>query len=227
MPIGAITFDRLRIAIAATMAATVAFVSTGGAEARPAPVYHFVFRTGKIVRLGDSIPHAEGVMVDRRIVPDLQYLAETFPIYVVEGYAGPLAGVGQVGCRKCHVKHSDHFNGLAVDIVPIRWDGQGCDRSWRPVARLAHWAEPRQNRPRLPFRWVGYNGDHNHGCGNHLHLSWDHAPAKRFKLADWVTVFDVTAQPTPQPTPPTEPQPPPTEPVPAPPVPVGREVAAP
>jgi hypothetical protein len=227
MQIGAITFDRLRIVIAATMAATVAFVSTGGAEARPAPIYHFVFQPGKIVRLGDSIPHAEGVMVDRRIVPDLQYLAETFPIYVVEGYAGPLAGVGQVGCRKCHVKHSDHFNGLAADIVPINWDGQGCDRSWRPVARLAHWAEPHQNRPRLPFRWVGYNGDYNHGCGNHLHLSWDHAPAKRFKLADWVAVFDVTAQPTPQPPPPTEPQPPPTEPVPPPPVPVGREIAAP
>jgi hypothetical protein len=220
MPIAAITFARLRIAVASVTAAAVLLVSAGAAEAAPAPVYHYAFGPGKIVSLGDSIPHADGVMVDRRIVPDLQYLADTYPIYVLEGYAGPLAGVGQVGCRKCHVKHSDHFNGLAADIVPIYWDGQGCDRSWRPVARLAHWAEPRQNRPRLPFRWVGYNGDYNHGCGNHLHLSWDHAPAKRFKLADWVTVFDVPAQTAPQPPPPTEPLPPPT-------VPIGREIAAP
>jgi hypothetical protein len=221
MPIAAITFARLRIGVASVTAAAVLSVSAGAAEAAPAPVYHYTFGAGKIVSLGDSIPHADGVMVDRRIVPDLQYLADTYPIYVLEGYAGPLAGVGQVGCRKCHVKHSDHFNGLAADIVPIYWDGQGCDRSWRPVARLAHWAEPRQNRPRLPFRWVGYNGDYNHGCGNHLHLSWDHAPAKRFKLADWVTVFDVPAQTAPPPQPqPTEPLPPPT-------VPVGREIAAP
>jgi hypothetical protein len=214
MPIGAITFARLQIAVAATMAAVVALVSAGGAEAAPAPVYHFVFRPGKIVPLGDSIPHAEGVMVDRRIVPDLQYLADAFPIYVLEGYAGPLAGVGQVGCRQCHVKHSDHFNGLAADIVPIGWDGQGCDRSWRPIARLAHWAEPRQNHPRLPFRWVGYNGDYNHGCGNHLHLSWDHASAKRYKLTDWVTVFDVPGKATGPVTPPepVEPAPPPTPP---------------
>jgi hypothetical protein len=208
MPIRAITPVRLRIAVASLIAAAVLFVSAVGAGAAPAPVYHIVFRPGKIVPVGDSIPHAEGVMVDRRIVADLRYLADTYPIYVLEGYAGPLAGVEQVGCRKCHVKHSDHFNGLAADIVPLYWDGQGCDRSWRPIARLAHWAEPRQNHPRLPFRWVGYNGDYNHGCGNHLHLSWDHAPAKRFKLADWVTVFDIPAQTAPQPPPATEPPPP-------------------
>ncbi len=220
MPAGAITSGRLRIAAAAAIAAVLMLVPA--AAAAPAPVYHFVYRPGKIVRLGAAIPHAEGAMVDRRIVPDLRYLAAKYPIYVLEGYAGPLAGVGQVGCRKCHVQHSDHYNGLAADIVPIKWDGLGCDRSWRPITRLAHWAEPRQNHPRLPFRWVGYNGDYNHGCGNHLHLSWDHAPAKRFRLADWVSVFDVPPQ-----TVPNEPPPPPIEPVPPPTVPEGRETAAP
>ena len=39
-------------------------------------------------------------------------------------------------------------------------------------------------RPALPFRWVGYDGDAGHGCGHHLHLSWNHAagapvPARR------------------------------------------------
>ncbi len=186
-------------------------VAAAQASAAPAPTFHTSFARGKIVPLGASVPHAPGVMVDRRIAPDLEYLAAAYPIYVQEGYAGPLAGVGQVGCRKCHVSHSDHYNGDAVDIVPIDWDGRGCDSGWRPVTRLAHWAEPRQNHPRLPFRWVGYNGDVNHGCGNHLHFSWDHAQAKRFKLARWVTVFDppVTA---PAPTEPVQPTPPPATP---------------
>ncbi len=200
---------RLALALIATALAAAAFATPGAAA--PAPIYHTNHRSGRIVPVGPAIPHADGVMVDRRIVNDLRYLAQNYPIYVVEGYAGPLAGVGQVGCRKCHVKHSDHYNGLAVDIVPLNWDGRGCDSSWKPVTRLAHWAEPRQNRPRLPFRWVGYNGDVNHGCGNHLHLSWDHASAKPFAIADWVTVFDVPVQPV-QPVEPTPPPPP--EPVP-------------
>ncbi|MGH2982601.1 MAG: hypothetical protein ACRDKV_11235, partial [Solirubrobacterales bacterium] len=109
----------------------------------------------------------------------------------------------------CHVSHSDHYNGLAADIIPLRWDGARCDRSWKPINRLARWSEPRQNRPRLPFRWVGYKRDYNHGCGDHLHLSWNHASAKRFRIADWVTVFKLPIQPF-------EPQPPPPAPVPPP-----------
>jgi hypothetical protein len=198
---------------AAALIATAALAGLGAASsAATAPAYHTTSRPGKIVPLGAGVPHAEGVMVDRRIIPDLRYLARRYPIYVVEGYAGPLAGVGEVGCRKCHVAHSDHYNGLATDIVPLYWDGVGCDRSWKPVTRLARWAEPRQNRPRLPFRWVGYNGDYNHGCGNHLHLSWDHAPAKRFQVADWVVVFDVPVQPLPPPPPPLPVPPPPVPP---------------
>ena len=51
-----------------------------------------------------------------------------------------------------------------------------------------------QNRPKAPFRWVGYDGDSGHGCGNHLHLSWDHAPAPQFQLAEWVAVFPLRGQ---------------------------------
>jgi hypothetical protein len=55
--------------------------------------------------------------------------------------------------------------------------------SWKDVDRLAKWAEPRQNHPRAPFRWVGYNGDRNHGRGNHLHLSWSHTATKPGRIA--------------------------------------------
>ena len=44
----------------------------------------------------------------------------------------------------------------AVDIVP-EGGGSKCDRSWLPITELAHWAEPTQNHPIPPFRWVGYN----------------------------------------------------------------------
>jgi hypothetical protein len=73
---------------------------------------------------------------------------------------------------RAHTPHGEHPLGLAVDIYP------GPGGSWSQVDRLARWAEPRQNRPRPPFRWVGYNGDYNHGRGNHLHLSWQHSPGR-------------------------------------------------
>ncbi len=181
------------------------------ADAGPAASTRTVYATGRIVPIPASIPHEEGDMVDRRILPDLRWIAEHFPIYVTDGYSGPLPGGRHSGCRRCHTRHSDHYNGLAVDLVP-EGGGTRCDRSWRPITRLARWAEPRQNRPRPPFRWVGYNGDAGHGCGNHLHLSWNHAPAPEYRLAQWVEVFpsgevDMTAPPPATQSPPGEPAP--------------------
>ncbi len=143
---------------------------------------------GKIVPIPAAIPHEPGDMIDSRIIPDLRWIAARYPIYITDGYSGPRPGGGpKVGCM-CHTHGSDHYNGLAVDIVPI--DGTTrCDARWRPITRLALWAEPRQNFPVAPFRWVGYDGDAGHGCGNHLHLSWDHSAAPEFRLASTVTVF--------------------------------------
>jgi hypothetical protein len=145
---------------------------------------------GRIVPIPDSIPHQAGAMIDRRLISNLRYLSAHFAIYINEGYAGPLPGHPRktVGCPRCHVADSDHKNGLAVDIGPRHWSAS-CDRHWKGVTRLARWAEPRQNRPRAPFRWVGYDGDANHGCGNHLHLSWSHAEVRRYKVAAWVEIF--------------------------------------
>lgn len=160
------------------------------AEAGPPGPPKVLFGPGKIVPIPASIPHEEGDMVDRRIVPDLRWLANRFPIYVTDGYSGPLPDGEHVGCHGCHVKGSDHYNGLAVDIVPLH-PSSSCDANWAGITRLALWAEPEQNRPRPPFRWVGYDGDAGHGCGNHLHLSWNHAVAPMFQLAEWVEVFPV------------------------------------
>jgi hypothetical protein len=159
-------------------------------QAAPLPT-RLTYAPGKIVPIPASIPHEEGDMVDQRILPDLRWIARRYPIYVTDGYSGPLPDGEHVGCNRCHVKGSDHYNGLAVDIVPLNGDGK-CDATWAPITRLAHWAEPVQNHPRLPFRWVGYDGDAGHGCGNHLHLSWNHAPAPEYTLAQWVEVFPVS-----------------------------------
>ena len=175
-----------------------------------------VYATGKIVPIPASIPHEEGDMVDRRILPDLLWIAEHFPIYVTDGYSGPLPGGGHSGCDRCHTRHSDHYNGLAVDLVPVGGSSK-CDSSWAPITRLAHWAEPVQNHPVPPFRWVGYDGDAGHGCGNHLHLSWNHSIAPEYQLAEWVEVLPTahleltTPLPTTKPPPPTPPAAPPRQ----------------
>jgi len=192
-----------RIAIVLVAASCLIPVTQAGAV--PGPV-RTAYATGKLVPIPASIPHEEGDMVDRRIVANLRWLAQRFPIYVTDGYSGKLPSGKHVGCRGCHVKNSDHHNGLAVDISPLNWSPR-CDRNWRGITRLAKWAEPVRNRPRAPFRWVGYNGDAGHGCGHHLHLSWDHAPVREFRLARWVSIFPVNgSSPAPPPSQ-TQPQP--------------------
>jgi hypothetical protein len=153
-------------------------------------VTRIVHTPGQLVPIPASIPHEAGDMVDSRIVPDLRWIAQRWPIYVTDGYSGPLPNGEHIGCNECHVGGSDHYNGLAVDLVPAE-PSSTCDSHWTAITELALWAEPVQNEPVPPFRWIGYEGDAGHGCGNHLHLSWNHAPAPRFTLAEWVEVFPV------------------------------------
>jgi hypothetical protein len=190
-----------RTALLAIVAASCG-VAVAPAGAAPIPT-RIAQAPGRIVPIPAAVPHEQGDMIDSRVVADLRWIARRYPIFVTDGYSGPLPSGARVGCNGCHVRNSDHYNGLAVDIVPLGGSTK-CDASWRPIARLARWAEPRRNRPRPPFRWVGFNGDPGHGCGNHLHLSWEHAAAPEFQLAEWVEVFPVGARPAP-----TAPQSPP------------------
>jgi hypothetical protein len=178
---------RLACAWALSCIATLAFAGSAAAEPIPAPT-RIVYAAGKIVPIPTSIPHEEGDMVDRRILPDLRWIAARYPIYVTDGYSGPLPNGEWVGCHGCHAKNSDHTIGLAVDIVPAE-PSSTCDSHWAAITRLATWAEPLQNKPLPPFRWIGYDGDAGHGCGNHLHLSWNHAETREYQLAEWVEVF--------------------------------------
>jgi hypothetical protein len=146
---------------------------------------------GKWVPCPSSIPHDTGnpCYVDNRIVPNLIAIHKKFDIYISDGYDGPLPNGVWSGCGGCHSLAGEHPLGVGVDIVPNPAGG-----SWEKIDQLAKWAEPVQNQPRKPFRWVGYDGDANHGSGHHLHLSWDHSGAPPHTIVDKVLVFGKGSQ---------------------------------
>jgi len=125
------------------------------------------------------IPGFPGERIDARLLPDIAYLVRTFHVFVTDGYS----------TDSVHAANGEHPLGLAVDLAP------GPGGSWDDLDRLAAWAEPVQNQPRPPFRWVGYNGDSRHGRGHHLHLSWQHGPAPGGPPAAWVNTLDLRAAP--------------------------------
>jgi hypothetical protein len=127
-----------------------------------------VFGGGRIV----PIPGQAGESADERIVPDILLLQQRFHFTITAAYA-----------PSGHAEGGEHPLGLAVDLVP------GPGSTWDDIDALAHWAEPEQNHPRSPFRWVGYDGDAGHGRGNHLHLSWEHGAAPEGPPAPWVRVL--------------------------------------
>jgi len=174
--------------LACLLAALAVAPATAGTLAGGPGKTHIRDGRGHFIPVPDTIPHAEGAYVDSRIVDDLEFIADHFKVYVVEGFAGRLPSGRKVGCPACHVSDSEHKIGLGVDLIPLL--KPRCDKTWHGVTRLAKWAEPRQNEPRPPFRWVGYDGDVDHGCGNHLHLSWTHAGHyEKSKPSRWVETF--------------------------------------
>ena len=109
------------------------------------------------------IPGFPGEKIDRRLLPDIRWMKRRFDIFITDGYSRD----------PVHAEAGEHPIGLATDIVPNVAKGG----TWNEIGELAHLAEPQQNEPIMPWRWVGWNGDAGHGRGNHLHLSWSHSPS--------------------------------------------------
>ena len=157
---------------------------------------------GRIV----AIPGFPGERIDRRLLTDIRWLQKRYPIFITDGYsADPV-----------HAANGEHPLGLALDIVPNKEIGG----IWAQVTALALFAEPIQDEPVAPFRWVGYDGDAGHGRGHHLHLSWGHSVVGRTgRLARTVYTIRCPRPATPPiapggttPVAPTEPAPPPPPP---------------
>lgn len=110
------------------------------------------------------IPGFPGEKIDRRLIPDIRWMKRRFDIFITDGYSRDRA----------HAENGEHPIGLATDIVPNRGNGG----TWSDIGDLAHLAEPRQDQPLMPWRWVGWNGDAGHGRRDHLHLSWSHSETK-------------------------------------------------
>jgi hypothetical protein len=161
------SFRHALIALA-LIAATLGVVSFAAAAMQSTKLGPLLCETtggGRFVR----IPEFRGEKIDRRLLDDIDYLQERFRIFITDGYS----------LDPVHSANGEHPIGLALDIVPDVANGG----SWRRITRLAKWAEPRPDRPRAPFRWVGYNGDAGHGRGHHLHLSYTHSRTRYDKPA--------------------------------------------
>jgi hypothetical protein len=171
------------LALAALAAAAVA--SPAAAEMRSKMIDRHLCKTvhgGRFV----PIPGFPGEKIDRRLLPDIRWMKRRFDIFITDGYS----------TDPVHAWNGEHPIGLATDIVPNRAKGG----TWNKIGRLHHKAEPRQNHPIPPWRWVGWNGDPGHGRGDHLHLSWMHTPTKPKHPAR--VVYTRKCPETPEPPPP-------------------------
>jgi hypothetical protein len=134
-----------------------------------------------------DIPGFPGERIDSRLLADIAWMVRRYKIFITDGYA-----------TSGHAPNGEHPIGLAIDVIPNTAVGG----TWRKVAKLARKAEPMQNQPRAPFRWVGWNGDANHGRGNHLHLSWMHSPTQPSHPAQvvYTRICPEGSQPAPTPS---------------------------
>jgi hypothetical protein len=149
-----------------------------------------------------DIPGFPGERIDRRLLRDIRWMRRKYSIFITDGYS----------TAPYHAPNGEHPIGLALDIVPHRARGG----TWKKITRLAKFAEPRQNQPRPPWRWVGYEGDAGHGRGHHLHLSYMHSPTPPRVPARVVYTYRCPKRPAPKPEEPA-PEPEPTDPAPSPP----------
>ncbi|HYU61691.1 MAG TPA: hypothetical protein VEK39_13110 [Solirubrobacterales bacterium] len=178
------------VVLAASSFAAVAVAQTGGA---PDPMHSVQVQEGLCETTGGGefvpIPGFPGESIDKRLLEDIAWMVHRYKIFITDGYS----------TSDVHAANGEHPIGLAIDVIPNTAVGG----TWRKVTKLARWAEPAQNQPRAPFRWVGYNGDEGHGRGNHLHLSWMHSETKPKHPAETVYTRFCPAGSTPDPAPPT------------------------
>jgi uncharacterized membrane protein YgcG len=160
VPIFDVVARKVYITVAALALCAALAPAPASAKMRSVEISNKVCQTtggGRIV----DIPGFPGERIDRRLLQDIKFLRRKYKIFITDGYS----------TDPVHSANGEHPRGVALDIVPNFAAGG----NWNYIDKLANWAEPNQNQPRSPFRWVGYNGDSGHGRGHHLHLSYSHS----------------------------------------------------
>ena len=153
-------FSRALIALPLAVLVAGAIASPAPARMRSKLIDDHLCKTVGGGRFVD-IPGFPGERIDRRLLADIRWMKRRYDIFITDGYS----------TDPVHASNGEHPIGLATDIVPYRSKGG----TWKEIGELAHKAEPRQDHPIPPWRWVGWNGDPGHGRGDHLHLSWMHS----------------------------------------------------
>jgi len=151
---------RLLLGVGVVLAVAAVLASPASAQMRSMKLDRHLCKTiggGRFV----PIPDFPGEIIDRRLLPDISWMERRFLIFITDGYS----------TDPIHAIKGEHPIGLATDIVPNKAAGG----TWKRIDNLAKLAEPRQDKPIMPWRWVGWNGDPEHGRGDHLHLSWAHS----------------------------------------------------
>ena len=134
-------------------------------------------------------------MVDRRILPDLRWIAAALPDLRHRRLLRARCPTANTSAATAATpSDSDHYNGLAVDLVPLDGEQPNATRSWAPITRLALWAEPVQNQPRRrPSAGSATTATPATAAATTSTSPGTTPPAPEFQLAEWVEVFPVGA----------------------------------
>jgi hypothetical protein len=155
---------------------------------------------GGLAPLPTTVTSGERIDCDRRIRPDVLWLARRYRVRVT-------------ACFAIHATGGEHPLGAAVDLIPA--PGVSWAQTTERLARAIGWKRSCAASgvapacARAPFRFVGYDGYPGHGdpahcaCGGnaHLHLSWltsasdgqlQHAQRGAYFAPAWIDVFTTT-----------------------------------
>jgi len=132
------------------------------------------------------LPGFPGERCDERIIADVLLLVSRYRLAVSDCF-----GLGKDRGGP-HATRGEHPLGLALDAGPARGDWDLVDRLARDLGwRRACAASGCEGAASLnaALRAIYYTGYPGHGRGDHIHISWKHAPAAPYNPAAWVAVF--------------------------------------
>lgn len=132
------------------------------------------------------LPGFPGERCDERIIADVLLLVSRYRLAASDCFG---LGADRGGP---HATGGEHPLGLALDAGPARGDWDLVDQLARDLGwRRACAASGCEGAASLSaaLRAIYYTGYPGHGRGDHIHISWKHAPAPPYTPAAWAAIF--------------------------------------